>query len=73
MSELLTVSVAARRLCVSRKRIYQLIQSGRLDSLRPSPRTIRITRESLERFITDAIKHEKEQLGLDMGPVGRRV
>lgn len=69
MSELITVNIAAKRLCVSKKRVYQLIQAGRIDSLRPSPRSIRITRESLERFIEDGIKKEKQELGLDLGPL----
>lgn len=72
MNDLLPVSTVAKRLCVSRKRVYQLIQSGRLDSLRPSPRSIRITRESLERFIDEGIRHQKMELGLDIAPRSRR-
>ncbi len=72
MSELVTVTIAARRLSLSKKRIYQLIQSGRLDSLRPSPRSIRITKDSLERFVTEGVRNEKRELGLDMGPLPRR-
>lgn len=72
MNNLMTVTTAARHLSVSKKRVYQLIQEGRLDSLRPSPRTIRITKESLERFITEGIRNEKRELGLDMGPLPRR-
>lgn len=72
MNELLTVTVAAKRLCVTKKRIYQLITAGRLESLRPSPRSIRITRESLDRFISDGIEREKKNLGLDLGPLPRR-
>lgn len=73
MSDLMTVATVARRLCLSKKRVYQLIQAGRLDSLRTSPRSIRITRESLDRFITDGIQREKEELGLDLGPLPRRI
>lgn len=71
MKDLLTVHIAAQRLCVSRKRVYQLIQAGHLDSMRPSPRVIRITRESLDRYIEDAIQRERRHLGLDLGPLPR--
>ncbi len=73
MNDLMTVTTAARRLSLSKKRVYQLIQSGRLDSLRTSPRSIRITRESLERFISEGVKNEKQELGLDLGPLPRRT
>lgn len=67
-SELLDVSAVARKLSVSKKRVYQLIQEGKLDSLRMSPRSIRVTRESLDGFIADGIKKEKADLGLDFVP-----
>jgi excisionase family DNA binding protein len=73
MSDLVTVHTAARRLSVSNKRIYQLIQSGRLDSLRLSPRALRITRESVERFIAEGVKKEKAELGLDLGPLPKHA
>lgn len=72
MSDLVSVTTAARRLSLSKKRIYQLIQTGRLDSLRPSPRTIRITKDSVDRFIADGVRNEKRELGLDMGPLPKR-
>jgi len=72
MSELVTVAFVAKRLSVSRKRIYQLIQAGQLESLRTSPRAIRITRESVDRFIQNGIKREKMELGLDIPPGGSR-
>ncbi len=72
MSDLVTVSTAARRLSVSKKRVYQLIQAGHLDSLRPSPRSIRITRDSVDRFITDGVRNEKRELGLDLEPLPKR-
>ena len=73
MSDLITVPIAARKLCVSTKRVYQLIQAGRLDSLRLSPRAIRVTKDSMERFIAEGVKREKEELGLDLGPLPRRI
>ncbi len=73
MSDLVTVTIAARRLSLSKKRIYQLIQTGRLDSLRPSPRSIRITKDSLDKFITEGVRTEKRELGLDLGPLPRRT
>ena len=72
MSELLTVALVAKRLSVSRKRVYQLIQAGRLESLRTSPRAIRITRDSVDHFIQEGIRHEKMELGLDLPAGGPR-
>lgn len=72
MNDLITVTTAARRLSLSKKRVYQLIQEGRLDSLRTSPRSIRITKESVDRFITEGVKTEKKELGLDLGTLPRR-
>ena len=72
MSELVTVAFVAKRLSVSRKRIYQLIQAGHLESLRTSPRAIRITRESVDRFIQNGIRREKMELGLDIPAGGSR-
>lgn len=73
MVDLMTVNTAARRLCLSKKRVYQLIQAGQLDSLRTSPRSIRITRESVDRFITEGVQKEKREMGLDLGPLPRRI
>jgi excisionase family DNA binding protein len=72
MTELMSVARAAKILDVSRKRVYQLIASGRLDSLRPSPRRIRITRGSLELYIQQQLEREKRELGLDIAPPRKR-
>lgn len=70
--DLMNVASVARQLAVSRKRVYQLISDGQLDSLRISQRTIRITRQSVHRFIHDRLKEEYCNLGLDVKPAGRR-
>ena len=66
MSELWTVARVARHLDVSKKRVYQLIQAGRIESLKLSPRTTRVTRESVERYLENLLKRQHEELGLDI-------
>lgn len=68
MSELWSVARVAKFLDVSKKRVYQLIQQGRLESLKLSPRNTRVTRESVERFIAEAKRRQRDELGLDYLP-----
>ena len=70
--ELLRVEGTARLLGVSRKRVYQLIEQGRLESLRLGPRTTRVTRASIERFIANSIAAQQREQGQDIPPGGRR-
>ncbi|NQU44713.1 helix-turn-helix domain-containing protein [bacterium] len=56
----------AKELDVSRKRIYQMVQEGKLDAVRLGPRSMRITRDSLERFISGQRQKNREELGLDL-------
>ncbi|GIX43715.1 MAG: hypothetical protein KatS3mg130_0123 [Candidatus Sumerlaea sp.] len=72
MSELWTVARVAKFLDVSKKRVYQLIQQGRLDSLKLSPRTTRVTRESVERLVAEGKARQREELGLDWIVAPRR-
>jgi excisionase family DNA binding protein len=72
MSELWSVARAAKFLDVSKKRVYQLIHQGRLESLKLSPRTTRVTRESVERLVVEAKKRQRDELGLDYRPEGRQ-
>jgi excisionase family DNA binding protein len=71
MSELWSVARVAKYLDVSKKRVYQLIQMGRLESLKLSPRNTRITRESVERLVEEGERRQRDELGLDYRPVGR--
>jgi excisionase family DNA binding protein len=71
MSELWSVARAAKFLDVSKKRIYQLIQQGRLESLKLSPRTTRVTRESVERLVEESKRRQRDELGLDFRPQAR--
>jgi len=48
MGAMLTVNEVAKRLGVSRETVYQWIRNGRLPSVRPSRRVIRIPEEALE-------------------------
>ena len=68
MSELWTVARAAKYLDVSRKRVYQLILSGHISSLKLSPRTTRVVREGVEVFLTAQIEIQRRELGLDIAP-----
>lgn len=63
--ELMTVDQVARRLAVSKKRVYQLVNCGRLDSLKLSPRSTRITRASVEAFVEQRLRQQRRDLGLD--------
>jgi hypothetical protein len=72
MSELWTVARVARHLDVSKKRVYQLIHLGCVDSLRLSPRAIRITRVSVERYLERQLAHQRAELGLDVAVSAER-
>lgn len=67
--ELLSVTRVAKALGLSTKRVYKLVESGRLESLRPTPRTIRITRSSLEAFVQQKIAQQRAELCLDLPPI----
>ena len=66
MSELLPVARVAEQLGVSRKRVYQLIESGKLESLRLGPRGLRVTRASIDAYVTAMLERKKRELGLDL-------
>jgi excisionase family DNA binding protein len=68
MSELWTVARVARHLDVSKKRVYQLIAAGRLESLRLSARGTRVTRESVEAYLASLLERQRRELGLDIRP-----
>jgi excisionase family DNA binding protein len=74
VSELWTVSRVAKFLDVSKKRVYQLIQQGRVESLKLSQRSTRVTRASVETLVTKAKERQRDELGLDFlpPPGGRR-
>jgi excisionase family DNA binding protein len=72
MTELMTVPRAAKLLAITKKRVYQLIASGRLEALRTSPRGIRVTCSSVEDFIRKQVERERRELGLDIAPVLKR-
>jgi len=70
--ELITVGDAASLLGISTKRIYQLIETGRLETLKLGPRTTRITRASLDAFLAERIRAERRDRGIDIMSGGRR-
>ena len=51
--ELLTTQQVADELKVSLKTVYRWIESKRLSAVRLGPRTLRITREKLDRFVSE--------------------
>ena len=71
LPDFMTVHSVARQLAVSKKRIYQLIRSGRLVSLKLSPRSTRITRVSVEQFVDQRLRNQRRELGLAASAVRR--
>ncbi|HNY27682.1 MAG TPA: helix-turn-helix domain-containing protein [Candidatus Sumerlaeota bacterium] len=68
LAELWRVYRVAKLLDVSRKRIYQMVQEGKLDAVRLGPRSMRITRDSIDRFVADGSHRNHVELGLDIKP-----
>ena len=64
MAELWRVYRVAKLLDVSKKRIYQMVQEGKIDAVRLGPRSMRITRESIDQFISRGRKENRANLGL---------
>ena len=65
MEQLLRVPRIAKLLDVSKKRIYNLIQEGKLEAINLGVRQTRITRESLEAYIERLRKRRRVELGLE--------
>ena len=68
--ELLHVASVAKWLGVSKKRVYAMIQEGKLDAIRLGPRQTRIPQASVESLLDRLAKLHQETLGL--GPEERR-
>lgn len=60
---LLTVNEVARALGLSRRTVYRLVEEGKLKRVHPTPRSARITRESLEAFLRSLEAPEKAEKG----------
>jgi excisionase family DNA binding protein len=65
MEQLLRVPRVAKLLDVSKKRIYNLIQEGKLEAVNLGIRQTRITRESLEVYVERLRKRRRVELGLE--------
>ncbi len=63
--ELLRVPSVAQWLGVSKKRVYTLIQEGKLDAIRLGPRQTRIPKASVEALLERLARLHQETLGLD--------
>lgn len=56
---LLTVEEAAEALSIGRSALYDLLRLGKIESIRVG-RSRRIPRESLHRYVADALAHPDE-------------
>ncbi|KPL08201.1 hypothetical protein AMJ85_08635 [candidate division BRC1 bacterium SM23_51] len=65
MEQLLRVPRVAKLLDVSKKRVYNLIQEGKLEAVNLGIRQTRITRESLEAYVERLRRHRRVELGLE--------
>ena len=65
MTELLRVYRVAKILDVTKKRVYNLIQEGKLEAIKLGPRQTRITRQSLEDYVERLRKQRRVELGLE--------
>jgi len=72
MGELWRVYRVAKLLDVSKKRVYQMVQEGKIDAVRLGPRSMRITRESIDHFVTTGRKKNREEIGVLDKPEIRR-
>jgi excisionase family DNA binding protein len=64
--ELFSVPRVAQMLDITKKRTYQMVREGKLDAVRMTMRSMRITRSSIDRFIDESRRRQKEELGLDL-------
>jgi len=55
----LRVDAVARKLNMSKKSIYRLVESGELFAVRLSPHGIRIPKSALEKYLQDTATSEK--------------
>lgn len=69
-ADLITVRRVAATLCVSTKRVYQFLADGRIEAVRLGPRTTRVSRASVERFVAERLLATRRELGLDIKPAG---
>lgn len=65
MEQLLRVPRVAKLLDVSKKRVYNLIQEGKLEAINLGVRQTRVTRESLEAYVERLRRKRRVELGLE--------
>jgi excisionase family DNA binding protein len=65
MEQMIRVANVAKLLDVSKKRIYNLITEGKLEAVNLGIRQTRITRESLDRYVSRLRKRRRIELGLE--------
>ena len=65
ISKYVRVSTVAEWLGVTPKRIYAMIQEGKLDAVRFGPRQTRIPRDSVETLLERLTRVSQETRGLD--------
>lgn len=64
--QMLRVPRVAKILDVSKKRVYQLIQEGRLDVVRLGPRQTRVLKDSFEAYIEHLKRQERIARGEEL-------
>jgi excisionase family DNA binding protein len=55
------VERVARYLDVTKKRVYHLVQQGRLEAVRLGPRQMRILRQSVEDYVATLLEAEEDE------------
>ena len=72
--QMLRVPRVAQMLDVSKKRVYQLIQEGRLEVVRLGPRQTRVMKESFDAYIAELRRKERIARGDELPdpPVKRK-
>jgi hypothetical protein len=70
-TELWRVARVAQHLDVTKKRVYTLIAEGHLEAMRLSPRSLRVTRRSVERLVQNRTRqHALRVKSRDAAPHG---
>jgi len=60
MTRLVQIRNVAAELACSSRHVYHMIREGQLEAVRLGPRALRITRESLDKFLEDHRVNPKE-------------
>jgi excisionase family DNA binding protein len=73
MPELWRVWRVAKLLDISKKRVYQMVQEGKIEAVRLGPRSMRITKDSVDLFISNGREENRVNLGIDLAVDAKRI